>query len=92
MPEKKELIRVHIFHDGTHPGWDVKVTDANTGKEFGHIKRLTIELNPDNFSDPLRAIIHFSRPLLDIMAEADITEVCPCCRRPVNLEEEASGE
>ena len=83
MPEKKEPILVRIEHNGVHRANAIKVTDVQTGKEIRHITKVLIDINQGNMNDRLKATIEFYQPVLNVIADADIIEICPCCRRPM---------
>lgn len=80
--------KLHIQNDG-QPGYMTKVTDAETGKELDwHIFR--IELDARGRKEPPTAIVYCYMPAIDIIADAEIRHVCPCCGKPE--EEQAATE
>lgn len=79
----KDLVKVRITHDGNGPAKRAKVTEIETGREIVFIRKVLIDIHPDNFNEATTATIQFYNPRVDMIANADITQVCPCCGKPV---------
>lgn len=71
-------MKVRIQNDG-QPAYMTKITDAETGKELDW-RIFRVELDARSGNVPT-ATIHVYMPAVDVIAEAEIKEVCPCCGR-----------
>jgi len=71
---------VRIVNDGK-PGYDTLVTDADTGTEILHVMAVDVHLEANR--ELPQAILTMGLPIVDIIADAEIKQVCPCCGRPV---------
>lgn len=78
-------MKVRITHDGNGPGYNARVTDAETGEPLGYVQRVEIDIQAN--SDLARAILTVAMPVVDVIADAEIKHICPCCGR--EQEEEA---
>ncbi len=75
-------MRVRITNPGTH-SFDTKVTDAETGKPIGYVNDVQISIAT---SDPLpKAVITVVLPFLDVVADAEIKNVCAHCGRVIPI-------
>lgn len=82
-------MRVRIQHDGNGPaGYNTHITDAETGEPLGYVQRVEMDIQAN--SDPVTAILTVAMPVLDIIADAEIKHVCPCCGAPKKDEEPPS--
>jgi hypothetical protein len=75
----KSIKSVRIFND-TGIGYGTKVTDAETGEEVKNVAFISLNFGP---CDRMQAIIHVINPVIDVIADADIRQVCPCCGQMV---------
>ena len=64
--------------------YKTKITDIETGKELEYIG--PIEVSGDAGSGPLKARLTQYWIAVDIIAEAEIKHLCPCCGRSVDEE------
>lgn len=85
MSDKK---RVRITNDG-QPSWLTKITNAETGEEIPRIRNITIRMNNDLIPS---AYITTEMPIVDVVVDAEIKQVCPCCGRPTEEQTELPKE
>lgn len=79
-------MRVRIQHDGKNVGGiHAYVTNAETGELIDYVQSVELEMQATN--DPVIARITVAVPVLDIIADAEIKHVCPCCGSPQEDEE-----
>lgn len=71
--------RVRIVNDG-QPSYMTKITDAETGKDIPNVIAIAIDLDVKN--PVVEAVVTTVMPTVDIIADATIEQVCPCCGRP----------
>ena len=71
-------MRVRIENDGEHR-YATKITDAETGKELEHVTSAIIQF--DAKEDVPTAILFLHAPVVDVIVDAEIKQVCPCCGR-----------
>ena len=76
---KKEA-KVHITHSGNEPAHFIQVKDLETGRYLA-ARSLKIDVNPGIWDKPLKVQIEVNAPVIDLIADAEIKEVCPCCGR-----------
>jgi hypothetical protein len=67
--------RVRIFND-QRAAYNIKVTDAETGALIENVSRISFDVRT---KDPMRAVLYIASPIVDIIADADIRHICPCC-------------
>ena len=74
-------MRVRIVNDGKHV-YNTRFTSVETGEEMQYISEATIHFKADDKLPTVElTMIH---PTVDIIADAEIKHVCPCCGRPVD--------
>lgn len=78
--QKKPFQRIRIQNDG-QPGCMTKITDADTGKEL-EWQTFRVTLDASYKELPL-AIVYVYLPVVDMIVDAKIRHVCPCCGRAV---------
>ena len=83
MEEQTKPIRVRIEHDGNSPSYNAKITDAETGAEIQHVKSAELRLDADRGGLIPRVYLEVYAPLIDIIADAEVKHICPCCGCPV---------
>lgn len=78
--------KVRIVSDGTR--YSTHITDAETGEDLSALQVMDIYINAgDTFP---RAILTCASPPVDLIADAEIKQVCPCCGRPTDTDGELS--
>ncbi len=79
-------MKIRIQNDGK-PSYMTKITDAETGKAIHMVGRVEVNLVIDAGNrDPIpRAIMTVFMPVVDIIADAEIKQVCPVCGREKEL-------
>jgi hypothetical protein len=84
----KQFRRIRIENDGNTPWPSTRVTDADTGEELDSVLHLRII---DIDRDGARAILWSLAPAIDITADAEVIDVCPCCgsQQPSGTEDAA---
>jgi hypothetical protein len=86
--DKEQTIRPHIqrirvqYNGG--PGWSTKITDYETGKPLDSLTAFSwsVDLNNPDLRDGIATLIVF-QPSIDIVVDAHVKNVCPCCAREV---------
>ncbi len=78
-------MRVRIENDGKHR-YATKITDAETGEPFGHVTSAIIQFDANEGSPT--AILVVATPVVDVIVDAEVKHVCPCCGREKAEEEE----
>lgn len=79
-------MKVRITHDGSiAANYNTYVTDLETGKQLEYVMHVGLDI-PANH-DPITATITVAAPTIDIIADAEIKHVCPCCGAPQDDEE-----
>lgn len=79
-------MKVRITHDGNGPaGYNTKITDAETGEPLGYVQRVEMDIQANG--DPVIAVLTVAMPVVDVIADAEIKRVCPCCGAPQDEEE-----
>jgi hypothetical protein len=75
-------MKVRIVNEGK-PGFFTTITDAETGQDLGDfmISEIHIEVH-----DRIPTAILTCSPAFDIIAEAAIKRMCPCCGLPIDKE------
>jgi len=83
LEEQTKPIRVRIQNEG-QPGYMTRVTDVETGKELAMVKSadLTIRFDASDRNMPVAHLTVYA-PVVDVIADADIKYICPCCGCPV---------
>lgn len=80
-------MRVRIQHDGKNiGGMHTCITNAETGELIDYVQSVELEMQATN--DPIIARITVAVPILDIIADAEIKRVCPCCGTPQKEEQQ----
>ena len=88
MPEEKQetskpLRRVRVVNDG-QPGYATRITDADTGQPLDsiyHVKVVDIDVR-----DVPKIFLWSHQPVIDIVGDAEPTNVCPLCKTSKNVE------
>ena len=88
MPEEKQetskpLRRVRVVNDG-QPGYATRITDADTGQPLDsiyHVKVVDIDVR-----DVPKIFLWSHQPVIDIVGDAETTNVCPLCKTSKNVE------
>ena len=62
--------------------YNTKITDIETGKDLEYIGYF--ELSGEASSGPLKVRLTQYWVAVDVIADAEIKHVCPCCGRPVD--------
>ena len=83
-------MKIHIQNDGGM-GYMTRITDAETGKALDDWHIFRIELDAHH-NEPPTAIIYTYMPVVNIIADAEIRQVCPGCGRPVEEHEQEEPE
>jgi len=79
------IARIRIENSG-QPAYLTKITDIETGKELEwHI--FHIDIDARTRMEPPIATVSVYMPTVDIIADAEIRQVCPCCGRDVDDKE-----
>ncbi len=69
-------MRIRIQNDGQHARM-TNITDTETGENINYITR--IELTMDAKDQMPFAVLYAALPVVDVIADAEIKHVCPCC-------------
>lgn len=78
-------MQVRIQNDGKQ-SYTTRFTSVETGEELQYVTEATIHMEA---SEPLpKAVITMILPVLDLVVEAEINTICPCCKRKIVEEEE----
>src|ERR1700739_3903026 len=72
----KPLRRVRIQNDGG-PGYNTKITDADTGKSIYRV--FHCRLVDINVQEMPKAILWMYTPVVDVTVDADVVTQCPYC-------------
>ena len=75
--------RVRIQNDG-RPGYDTKITDAETGQDISHIYHVKV-IDIDVRDNP-RVLMWAHNPVVDVVGYAETINVCPLCKAQRNVE------
>ncbi len=82
----EKTVRVRIQHDGG-PAYAMRVTDVNTGKTIENISGMhwSFDLNDRacDYGRPPVVKLTVHDPIVDVIVDAAVRKVCPCCGRPV---------
>lgn len=71
-------MKVRIFNEG-QPAYQTTVTDAETGEQVANVTDVDLHIS---VHDPFPyALLTVATPVVDVIADADIKRVCPCCGR-----------
>jgi hypothetical protein len=74
-------MKIHIVSNGN--ARSTRITDAETGEDLsGHL--LVTEIHIDARDTFPHAILTCAMPPVDLIADAEIKRICPCCGRPVD--------
>src|SRR5579859_4649256 len=79
----KPLRRVRIQNDGD-PGYNTKITDADTGQSIDNIYHAKIV--DIGVRDNPRILLWAHNPVVDITGVAETTHVCPLCKARRDVE------
>src|SRR5882762_7335090 len=85
----KPLRRVRVQNDGG-PGYNTKITDADTGQPIDniyHVKVVDIGVR-----DNPRVLLWAHNPVIDITGVAETINVCPLCKAWRNVEPTEEGK
>lgn len=82
MTSTDNIKRVRIFND-TGMGYSTIVSDAETGARIEGVTFISLNIRS---IERMQAIIHVANPVIDVVANADIRHVCPCCKREMTDE------
>lgn len=78
-------MKVRIVNNG-QPGYMTEITDAETGKRLDW-QIFRVELDARGSKEPPTATLYLYMPALDVIADAEIKHVCPCCGQEVSSQE-----
>ncbi len=70
--------RVRIASEDT-VGYKARVTDADTGESIDNVFRVEIDFNANQL---ITAKLTCYSTVLDLIADAEIQHICPCCGKP----------
>ncbi len=74
-------MKVRIVNNGQHANM-TQITEAETGRHLDlQLTEVTIKVG----DDLPYAILTSIEPVIDIIADAEIKQVCPCCGKPVDV-------
>lgn len=76
-------MKVCIQNDGEH-FYNTRITSCETGQEMQYVSEATIHYKADQPIPTAELTIIY--PVVDIIADAEIKCVCPCCGRSVDAE------
>ena len=76
-------MKVCIQNDGKH-GYSTRITSCETGQELQYVTKAVITFEASAEAPTADLIMVY--PVVDIIADAEIKHVCPCCGRPVDEE------
>jgi hypothetical protein len=76
-------MRVRIQND-SGLGYMTKITNVETGQELEYVTDVSIELNPNRAT---QAVLTLIVPAIDIIADAEIKKICPCCGKSMEASE-----
>lgn len=79
----KSLRRVRIQNDG-RPGYATRITDAETGQPIDNIYHAKV-VDIDVRDNP-RILLWAYSPVIDVVGDAETTEVCPLCKAQKSVE------
>lgn len=80
-------MKVRITHNGAiEANHYTRVTDLETGQPLEYVKHVALDIPANN--DPITATITVAGPEIDIIADAEIKHVCPCCGTPQKEEQQ----
>ncbi len=71
--------RVRIVNHGG-PAHLTEVTDTDNGEKVENIARVDLSIVP--VKEPVKAVITVNAPIVDVIADAEIKHICPCCGKP----------
>jgi hypothetical protein len=77
-------MKIKIVNEG-QPGRMTRIFDADTGKSLDYVTRVEVAL--DISAEPPHAVIYQAFPLVEIIADAEVKQICPCCGRSVGDEQ-----
>jgi len=78
-------VRVRIHNDG-QAHYATTITDVETGEPLSNVTSAIIQLDAKEAMPT--AILFVHAPAVDVIADAEIKRVCPCCGREQVDEEE----
>lgn len=70
-------MKVRIEHDGSKEAYKSRITNAETGEAIEHVGRIELDFNAA--SGPVVAKVTVYMPVIDLIVDAEIKHVCPCC-------------
>ncbi len=71
-------MKVRIFNEG-QPAYQTTVTDAETGEQVANVTDVDLHIS---VRDPYPyALLTVATPVVDVIVDAEIRRVCPCCGR-----------
>ena len=74
-------MKVRIVNDGKH-FYNTRFISVETGEEMQYVSEATIHFKADGKTPTAEFTMAY--PVVDIIADAEIKRVCPCCGRPVD--------
>ena len=75
----EQPLRVRIQNDGG-PEYATTITDISTGQQLQNVQR--IDIAPIAVENrPIKVLLTTSMSTIDIIANAEIAQRCPCCGR-----------
>lgn len=80
MSEPGKQIRVRIFNGGK-AAWDTQITDAETGAPIPHVTGFRLDWKAETIYPTIELTV--CHPVIDLIADAEIKKICPCCGRSV---------
>jgi hypothetical protein len=86
MSDEQKTVRVRIQNDGTP--FSTVVTDCETGKVLDGVNKVQWVADAHEMDRLPQAEIIVIVPVVDIIADAEIRKVCPCCGRDVEESEQ----
>ena len=71
-------MKVRIFNEG-QSSYMTTVTDTETGEQLANVTDVDLHIS---VRDPYPyALLTVANPVVDVIVEAEIRRVCPCCGR-----------
>ena len=74
--------KVRITHNGEGPAYNVQVKDLQTGRYLA-ARSLSLSVGPGTWEEPFKVFLEVNQPIIDLVVDAEIRSVCPCCGREV---------
>jgi hypothetical protein len=80
--ERMKEVKVHITHSGNGPAYNIQVKDLQTGRYLA-ARSLSLTVGPGDWDEPFKVFLEVNHPIIDLIADAEIRSICPCCGREV---------